>query len=169
MPVTQAASDFGFLPIVAIWAFLMIVGKIQKAKKKSPPARIERVSAAAESMDDRQSGLMDELRNAMQELKAVETEATKQRHTIPARPAPASAPVDARSSAFARLQEMKAVAASRPAVAAWGSPITPAQPTAPTPAPAASPPGPLARYADSSLRGAFILSEILGRPRCETI
>ncbi len=177
--MTLRADGFGFLPIVLLWGFAVAAGKIAQAAKK---ARASQLGPDGESpVSSRQDSLREQLRAAMDELKQAESQSKRSLTVTLQPPAPpprrAVAPsirssvrpaVDP-SAAFARLEEMqKDAAARRGATPAALSPIaSPAPVTADAAAPAA--PNPLAAYADGTARGAFIVSEILARPRGESL
>lgn len=176
------ADGFGFLPVVLLWAFAVAAAKISQAAKK---ARASQPGPDGESpvSSSRQDSLREQLRAAMEELKQAESQ-SKRSFTVtlqPPAPPPPRRPLASsiRSSispavdpsvAFARLEEMqKDAAARRGATPAIRPPAI--APSTPVAADAAAPaaPNPLAAYADGTARGAFIVSEILARPRGESL
>ena len=168
------ADGFGFLPIILLWAFAVAAGKISQAAKK---ARSAQPGPDGEGPASRQDDLRSQLRAAMEDLKQAESQ-SKRNFTVtlqpPARPRslppPASRLVVDRSAAFARLEEMQkdvARRASPPSIQPSMTPSGAAAPAAPAAEPAAR--NPLANYADGSARSAFVIAEILGRPRGESL
>ena len=174
------ADGFGFLPIILLWGFAVAAGKISQAAKK---ARSAQPGPDGEGPSSRQNDLREQLRAAMQDLKQAESQ-SKRTFTVTLQPPPPSRPqpqlrgvspppvsrlVVDRSAAFARLEEMqKDVAARQGLTSSIRPPAAPASP-AETEAPEAAPASPLARYADGTARSAFVIAEILGRPRGESV
>lgn len=63
------AEGGAFIPILIIWGVMMVLGQIQKAKKR---AEQQQLQGGGEPEPSRQRGLLDELQRAMLELKQVE-------------------------------------------------------------------------------------------------
>jgi hypothetical protein len=190
--VPPLTADLGFFPVLLFWAAMMIIGGRQQAKKKREmEERRVRDLTVPEPAEPRvvthvapphpapaASGMMDELRRAMEELKRAELQTRAHDAAAPPVATPVRVSVthqqvrrvpdttrrpiyveqkpreETSERAFEEGLGARASGLGKAAVPA--SPATSPQPQAPR--------SPLAKFADGSPKNALILATILGRP-----
>lgn len=142
-------------PVLVFWAVVILIARAsQAAKKPAPPSGL---MVKPPKVDPKRADLLA----AMRKLREAERQ-------VAAKPKPNIRLVLEDHSALSQETEPEivdyddqALAPSKPSLTLSHSA------TVPQPAPPPKPGAQLTRYADGSIRGALILSEILGRPKGE--